>query len=109
MQVYFIDEVFICLSCLSAACGKSLNYNNKIKSDFCVSKAVISLSIKPVLNGANFYIMNLVWGIRQTLDKGTFRVQKALFSMFWECSPSLANLASDWLRSKRVLLWMRKK
>ena len=60
MQVDFIDEVFICLSCLSAACGKSLNYNNKIKSDFCMSKAFTSLSVKPVLNWVNFCFVNLV-------------------------------------------------
>ena len=29
--------------------------------------------------------------------------------MFWEYSPSSANIASDWLRAKRALLWMRKK
>ena len=38
-----------------------------------------------------------------------FGVQKALLSMFWEYLPSLANLASEWLRAKRALLWMRKK
>ena len=30
-------------------------------------------------------------------------------NMFWEYSPSSANIASDWLRAKRALLWMRKK
>ena len=30
-------------------------------------------------------------------------------NMFLEYSPSSANLASDWLRAKRALLWMRKK
>ena len=35
--------------------------------------------------------------------------QKASLNMFWEYSPSSANLASDWLRAKRALLWMRKK
>ena len=29
--------------------------------------------------------------------------------MFWEYSPSSANIVSDWLRAKRALLWMRKK
>ena len=29
--------------------------------------------------------------------------------MFWKYSPGSANLASDWLRAKRTLLWMRKK
>jgi len=37
-----------------------------------------------------------------------FEVQKASLNMFWEYSPSSENLASDWLRAKRVLLWMRK-
>ena len=36
-------------------------------------------------------------------------VQKALLNMLWEYSPSSANLASDWLRAKKALLWMRKK
>ena len=35
--------------------------------------------------------------------------QKASLNMFWEYSPSSANLASDWLRVKRAFLWMRKK
>ena len=38
-----------------------------------------------------------------------FGVQKASLNMFGEYSPSSANLASDWLRAKRALLWMRKK
>ena len=29
--------------------------------------------------------------------------------MFWEYSPISANIASDWLRAKRALLWMRTK
>ena len=35
--------------------------------------------------------------------------KKALLSMLWEYSPSSANLASNWLRAKKALLWMRKK
>ena len=29
-----------------------------------------------------------------------FGIQKASLSMFWEYSPSSANIASDWLRAK---------
>ena len=29
-----------------------------------------------------------------------FRVQKALFTIFWKYSPSLANIAFDWLRAE---------
>ena len=32
-------------------------------------------------------------------------VQKSAFHMLWEYLPSSVNLASDWLRKKRVLLW----
>ena len=32
----------------------------------------------------------------------TFGVQKASLNMFWEYSPSSVNLASDWLRAKRL-------
>ena len=32
-------------------------------------------------------------------DKAMFTVQKASLSMFWEYSPSSANLASDWPRA----------
>jgi len=28
--------------------------------------------------------------------------------MFWEYLPSSVNIASDWLRAKRALLWMRR-
>ena len=38
-----------------------------------------------------------------------FRVQKASLDMLWEYSPSSANLASNWLRAKRALPWLRKK
>ena len=38
-----------------------------------------------------------------------FGVQNASLDMLWEYSPSSANLASDWLRAKTALLWMRKK
>ena len=38
-----------------------------------------------------------------------FVVQKTSLNMFGEYSLSLVNLASDWLRAKRALLWMRKK
>ena len=33
-------------------------------------------------------------------DEAMFGVQKASLNMFWEYSPSLANLASDWLRAE---------
>ena len=29
-----------------------------------------------------------------------YSIQKALLNMFWEYSPSSANIASDWLRAK---------
>ena len=35
-------------------------------------------------------------------------VQKASLSMFWEYSPSSANVASDWMRGKISFLWMKK-
>ena len=53
--------------------------------------------------------MNLVWGICQTVTKQMFAVKKTSFNMLWEYSPSSANLASDWLRAKTALLWMKKK
>ena len=48
-------------------------------------------------------------GYSSNCDEAMFRVQRALLNMFWEYSPSLVNLASDCLRAKRALLWMRKK
>ena len=42
-------------------------------------------------------------------DEAVFGVQNASLDMLWEYSPSSANLASDWLRAKRALLWMRMK
>ena len=33
---------------------------------------------------------------------------KASLNIFWEYSPNSANLASDWWRAKRIVLWMRK-
>ena len=48
-------------------------------------------------------------GYLTNCDEVMFRVQKASLNMFWEYSPSSANLASDWLRAKRPLLWMKKK
>ena len=52
-----------------------------------------------VLNRANFYFMNLLQTVQQTVTRlKSFRVQKASLNMLWEYSPSLANPASDWLR-----------
>ena len=48
-------------------------------------------------------------GFSSNCGEAMFGVQKASLDMFWEYSPSSANLASDWLRAKRALLWMRKK
>ena len=85
---------------------------------------------QPVLNWANISFANIVLGIRRTYTKfgehswflmrrtfyfanlvlrfsSKFGVQKASLYMFCEYSPSSANLASDWLRAKRVFLWMR--
>ena len=42
-------------------------------------------------------------------DEAIFGVQKASLNMFWEYSPFSANLASDWLKAKTALLWMRKR
>ena len=47
-----------------------------------------------------FRFANLVRGIRQTAKKlAIFGVQKDSLNMLWEYSPSLANIASDWLRA----------
>ena len=48
-------------------------------------------------------------GYSTNCDEAIFGVQKASLNMFWEYSPSSANIASDWLRAKRAFLWMRKK
>ena len=59
-----------------------------------------------VLNWANFCFANLVGSIRRTAtklysgDEAIFGVHKASLNMFWEYSPSPANIASDWLRAK---------
>ena len=50
--------------------------------------------------------MNPFQAVQQTAMK--LGVQKASLNMLQEYSPSLANLASDWLRAKRVLLWVRR-
>ena len=42
-------------------------------------------------------------------DEAMFGVLKASLNMFREYLSSSANFASDWLRAKRALLWMRKK
>ena len=41
--------------------------------------------------------------------KGYVRVLKGCAQHVLEYSPSSANLASDWLRAKRALLWTRKR
>ena len=51
----------------------------------------------------------VMFGVQKASLNYMFGVQKALLNMFWEYSPSSVNLASDWLRAKRALLWMRKK
>ena len=33
-------------------------------------------------------------------DEAIFGIQKASLNMFWEYSPSSANITSDWLRAK---------
>ena len=48
-------------------------------------------------------------GYSSNCDEIIFGVPKASLSMFWGYSPSLANIASDLLKAKRALLWMRKK
>ena len=48
-------------------------------------------------------------GFASNCDEAIYGVQKASLHMFWEYSPCSTNLASDWLRAKRALLWMRKK
>ena len=50
--------------------------------------------------------MNPFQAVQQTAMK--LGVQKASLNMLQEYSPSLANLASDWLRAKRALLWVRR-
>ena len=40
------------------------------------------------------------WQNSLNCNKAIFRVQKTSLSMFWECLPSLVNIASDWLRAK---------
>ena len=86
-------------------------------------------SLKPVLNSANICFTNLVrvfhwtrkmfgehscfltgWTFASSnCNEAMFGVQKSSLNMFWEYLPSSANRASDWLREKRALLWMRKK
>ena len=123
---YAVAALCFLLACLYLLNGRSY---------FCAlyftlaRKTLWLVYVKPVLNWANICFANLVWGIRQTYfvlncalllretssgyssncDEAMFRVQKALPNMFREYSPSLANLASDWLRAKTALLWMRKK
>ena len=53
-----------------------------------------------VLNWANVYFANLVLGYSTNCDEAMFGIQKASLNMFWEYSPSLTNLSSDWLRSE---------
>ena len=68
------------------------------------------LSLKPVLNWANFCFANLVQGIRRTATKlcsGSKKLRSTCSGNSY--SLSSANLASDWLRAKRALLWMRNK
>ena len=48
-------------------------------------------------------------GYSANCNEAMFGIQKASFKLFREYSPSSANTASDWLRAKRALLWMRKK
>ena len=43
-------------------------------------------------------------GYLSNYDEAMFRVEKASLSMFWEYSPSSANLASDWLTAETALL-----
>ena len=50
--------------------------------------------LKPVLKRANICFANIV---------RLFGVQKASLSMFWEYSPSSANIVSDWLRTKMTV------
>ena len=40
------------------------------------------------------------WKYLLNCNEVTFRVQKALLSVFWEYSLSSVNIASDWLRAK---------
>ena len=48
-------------------------------------------------------------GYSSSCDEAMFGVQKASLNTFWENLPSSANIATDWLRAKRALLWMKKK
>ena len=52
--------------------------------------------VKPVLNWANVCFADLA----SNCDEAIFGVRKAFLNMFWECSPSSANIASDWLRAE---------
>ena len=40
------------------------------------------------------------WEYSSNCDEALFGAQKASLNMFWEYSPSSANISSDWLRSK---------
>ena len=64
--------------------------------------------LSPFLIGANVCFATSS-GYLSNGDEAMFGVQKASLNMFLEYSPSSVNLASDWLRAKRALLWMRKK
>ena len=75
-----------------------------------------SYGVKPILNGEHLlrehslgYSSNLVgsllgelllcrpsWKYSSNCDEAIFGIQKASFNMFWEYSPSSANIASDW-------------
>ena len=44
------------------------------------------------------------WEYSSNCDEAIFGVQKASFNMFWKYSPSSANIASDWLRTKSSLV-----
>ena len=39
-------------------------------------------------------------GYSSNCDEAVFSVQKTSLNMFWEYSPSSANIASDWLRAE---------
>ena len=95
--------------------------------DHWKSAKVGNVCVKPVFNWADICFVNVVQGIcwtwkkfggnswfliGQTLlhkscsgylsncNEAMFRVQKASLNVFWEHSPSSANLASDWLWAK---------
>ena len=40
------------------------------------------------------------WEYSSNCDEAIFAVLKASLNIFWEYSPSSANIASDWLRAK---------